>query len=104
MDFVDPPCFLHQLQVNGPSSCVVAASDLLAKYPLNSLMKYADDTHLLMGSCNISIESQRSLLTSKRGLRLTTSSLILIKLVHRHSWPYFGIGPTYNKIITVIIY
>src|SRR6218665_1666619 len=42
-----------QGSVIGPPSYVVAASDLHAKSPRNSLMKYADDSYLLVGSSNI---------------------------------------------------
>ena len=42
-----------QGSVIGPPSYVVVASDLHAKSPRNSLMKYADDSYLLVGSCNI---------------------------------------------------
>src|SRR6218665_1737401 len=38
----------------GPPSYVVAASDLHAKRPPNSMMKYADDSYLLVGSRQIS--------------------------------------------------
>src|SRR6218665_3286564 len=40
--------------VIGPPSYIVAASDLHPRSALNCLMKYADDTYLLVGSNNIS--------------------------------------------------
>src|SRR6218665_2916451 len=40
--------------VIGPPSYVVAASDLHPRSALNCLMKYADDTYLLVDSNNIS--------------------------------------------------
>src|SRR6218665_3249001 len=43
-----------QGSVIGPPSYVVAASDLHPRSALNCLMKYADDTYLLVGSNNIS--------------------------------------------------
>src|SRR6218665_136328 len=39
---------------------VVAASDLHAKRPPNSMMKYADDSHLLVGSRQISTVNEFS--------------------------------------------
>src|SRR6218665_3608770 len=42
------------MSVIGPPSYVVAASDLHAKRPPNSMMKYADDSYLLVGSRQIS--------------------------------------------------
>src|SRR6218665_26206 len=42
-----------QGSVIGPPSYVVVPSDLHAKSPRNSLMKYADDSYLLVGSSNI---------------------------------------------------
>src|SRR6218665_2640013 len=43
-----------QGSVIGPPSYIVVASDLHLRSALNCLMKYADDTHLLVGSNNIS--------------------------------------------------
>src|SRR6218665_4089628 len=43
-----------QGSVIGPPSYVVAVSDLRQRSALNCLMKYADDTYLLVGSNNIS--------------------------------------------------
>ena len=45
---------ISQRSVIGPPSYVVAASDLHAKRPSNSMMKYADDSYLLVGSRQIS--------------------------------------------------
>jgi len=70
----------------GPAAFLVTAADLRPTHEGNELLKYADDTYLVVPAANIHIHVQPNCHTSKLGQQGTTSSWI----VRKPKKSYFG--------------